>query len=59
MKTIDHMKEHIRLLGTARGDAKARVKVLAARVKQGRQEQRGELDRRFAQGLSGNHVSNA
>ncbi len=52
MKTVDQMKAHIHLIGTARDDAKDRVKIIAARIKQGRQEQRGEHARTFAQRLS-------
>ena len=59
MKTVDQMKEHIHLLGSARDDAKARVRVIAARVKQGRQEQRGEHARSFAQRLSSMNGSTA
>ncbi len=51
MKTVDKMTEHIRLIGTARIEAKDRVKIIAARIKQGRQEQRGEHARTFAQRL--------
>lgn len=57
MNTIDRMKEHIKLLGTARIEAKGRVKIIAARIKQGRQEQRGEQSRSFAQHLSSNNGS--
>ncbi len=52
MNTMDRMKEHIKLIGTARIEAKERAKTIAAQVKQGRQEQRGEHARSFAQRLS-------
>ena len=57
MKSVEHMKEHIKLVGTARGEVKDRVKLIAARIKQGRQEQRGEHSRTFAQRLSNKNGS--
>ncbi len=57
MKTVDQMKAHIRLIGAARIEAKDRVKIIAARIKQDRQEQRGEHARTFAQHLSSTNGS--
>lgn len=48
MNTVDRIKEHIGFIAVARTETKARVKVLAARIKQGRQEQRVEHARSFA-----------
>ncbi len=59
MKTVDQMTAHIRLIGTARAEAKDHVKIIAARIKQGRQEQRGEHARTFAQRLSSTNGSTA
>ena len=59
MKPVENMTSYIKEIGIARVDVKARVKIIAAKLKQIRQVDKAESDRRFGQSLSGNHRSTA